>query len=213
MPIRQERMIALINAAIEYRAELQRVIEWISNRALDRMTHDELRAEIQTMGAIFTEAGRNLAMQHSNAIFMEFTNFYKNQRINTRNKAAMALKRREAGIPQRAQPLHHFDETDKLAIRHDLLDQPRPLHIRRPTRIAETAEEALQLDRLEQTAEEALQLEKQITELGAADPEPISEIEEADAADAPFRSPDGTPKPLFGNITNGILDQDEDESE
>lgn len=197
MPIRQERMIALINAAIEYRAEFQRVIEWISKRDLDRMTYDELRAEIQTMGAIFTEAARNLATQHSNTIFMEFTNFYNKQRINARNKAAMALKRREAGIPQRAQPLHHFDETDKLAIRHDLLDQPRPLHIRpeQPTHIA-------------QTVEEALQLEQQIAELGAAEPvELIDEKQEADEADAPFRSPDGTPKPLT------FLQQDTDEDE
>lgn len=197
MPIRQERMIALINAAIEYRAEFQRVIEWISRRDLDRMTHDELRAQIQTMGAIFTEAARNLATQHSNTIFMEFTNFYNKQRINARNKAAMALKRREAGVPQRAQPLHHFDETDKLAIRHDLLDQPRPLHIRleQPTHIA-------------QTVEEALQLEQQIAELGAAEPTaPNTEKQEADEADASFRSPDGTPKPLT------FLQQDEDEDE
>lgn len=203
MAIRQERMIALINAAVQYRAELERVQKWISNRALDHMTHDELLAQIQQMSIIVNEAMNQLTAQHSNTIFMEFTQFYRNQRINTHKKAMMAAKRREAGIPERMQPLHHFNETDKLEIRHDLLDQPRALHIRpeRPTRVS-------------LTVEEALQLEQQIAELGAAEPEAIlTEQEEADKADAPFRDADGTPKPLFGNITNGILDQDEDESE
>lgn len=192
MPIRQERVIALVNAAIDYRAELQRVQKWISNRALDTMTHIELLAEVQTMNTIVNEAVNTLAAQYSNAIFMEFTHFYQRQRINARNKASMALKRRAAGVPERAQPLHHFDETDKLQIRHDLLDQPKPLHIRpeRPTRTV-------------QTAEEALELEQQIAELNTTN----TEKEEADKADAPFRSPDGTPKPL----TFLIQDESEDE--
>lgn len=173
MPVRQERIITLTNAAIEYRSVAALASRWLNTPGLEHLTRDELINTINSWAFQINTALLEKAAQFDATITVEYQNSQRNRVRNERMKIKMQIKRQAAGVKPRAQP-RILNETPRLVQRDDIISPP-----------------ADYISKTELTLSEELELEQQIAALN--NPTPVEE--EPDE----FNNPDGTPKPLFEN--------------
>lgn len=184
MPVRQERIISLINAAVEYRSLVALARKWLRQPQLEHMTRDELLGQIQMWASQLEYAMVENAANHDATITMEYHNLRSNRGRNERAKEKMREKRRNAGLIPRAQP-KNLNEAHTLVVRDDIIDPPMSNEgAILPTRQHTPA----------WTDEDEAELERQYNEAKAArDAARAEQDEEA----AQFHDKSGKPKPLF----------------
>ena len=112
MPVRQERLISLINAAIDYRSLAFTVKEWLSLPQLQHMTRDELAGQITQWIAYINDALVERAANHDTAITLEYHNLNRNRVRNERAKVNMRAK------PRRRQDFFVLKTIDSVALSH-----------------------------------------------------------------------------------------------
>lgn len=115
MPITQGRMIALINAAEDYKQALLRVEKQLiklQTQHYDTVPMSEIQVLVTDVGFMVQEL-----VKHDVTIATEYYKFRTNYGRNERERLKMQIKRRAAGVPARVQPQLHYNEHDRLVPR------------------------------------------------------------------------------------------------
>ena len=194
MPIRQERMISLINAAIEYRALAALASSWMHDPAFQHMTRDEIIGRLTSIQSQLDYALVEHSARHDATITNEYRYFAINMNRNARAKAKMQVKRRADGIEPRQQ-YRNLNEFRTLVVRSDVVDPPAD-SIPRPTRQR----------RIQLTPEEEAELQAVYEEN-----ERLKQQEQREE-NTPFHDEHGKPRPLNLLIQDEETDEEDDKS-
>lgn len=125
MPISQDRMITIVNAAITYRNLLRIVSRQLGDPRFPDMTHAELLAEIQIIKGSIDGGLIEHGAEYNEPIAIEYHNFRKNAARNENYRIREQIKRRERGIIPRAQ-YRASTQSDKLLTTNEFINPSAP---------------------------------------------------------------------------------------
>lgn len=203
MPIRQERIITLINAAVEYRSLSILCSTWLHDRALKDMDRDQLLLQIESWAGQLNYALIQKASQYEPTITMEYHNFRRNRIRNERYKIKEQIKRRNAGVQQRAQP-KNLGEQNRLQVTEILTDPTAASSVTTAYRYISSTEEDAELN-ASYTAEmekRANMSEKEREKFDEEQRQRQEKYEVEEEEPDPFFKKDGTPIPLDMDAIN-----------